>query len=252
MRASLLIAAGLASAAIAAAPAAGADPHAVAAAPPGTVRVLECSPAPDSALRSVTFEARMRPARRSVTMALRFTLQARAAGERWRRVAAEGFDAWLTSEPSVRRFVYDRTVRNLAAPASYRAVVRFRWLDEDGAVVAAARAVSAPCSQPDLRPDLEPRRLDVQPVADPDLRRYAVLIRNAGEGAAEASTLRLDAAGRALSAAVPALAPGEARVVALTAPACAPGSAVAATADAGGVVDEADEDDNAVTATCPP
>ena len=74
------------------------------AAPPGSVRLLECTPALDPAERSVTYEGRMRPLAGTVTMAMRFTLQARTDGLRWRRVAAEGFDTWLESQPGVRRY----------------------------------------------------------------------------------------------------------------------------------------------------
>src|SRR4051794_26657410 len=101
-----------------------------AAAPPGSVRVLECTPGLAPEERSVTFEGRMRPVARSVTMALRFTLQARTPDDaRWRHVAADGFDTWLPSEPGVRRYTYEKTVRNLVVPASYRTTVRFRWQD---------------------------------------------------------------------------------------------------------------------------
>jgi hypothetical protein len=236
-----------------AAPAAASSPGGAVPAAPSAVRVLECTPALEPAARSVTFEARMRPVRRSVTMALRFSLQSRSRdGGRWRRVAAEGFDAWLPSEPSVRRYVYAKTVRSLLVPASYRAVVRFRWYDEEGAVVARARAVSPPCAQPDLRPDLVPRRLEALPAAA-GLRRYAVVVRNAGAGAAGASTLQLDVGGAAsVSAPVPALAPGEARSVAVTGPACVAGLGVTATVDAGDAVDEADEAANVLAAPCPP
>jgi hypothetical protein len=234
-------------------PPAAAPPAAAAAAPAG-VRVLECTPALDAAARSVTFEARMRPARRSVTMALRFTLQARTDGAlRWRRVAAPGFGVWLRSAPGVRRYTYARTVRNLPVPATYRTVVRFRWLDGAGRVLARARAVSAACAQPDLRPDLVARRLDVLPAPDPETRRYAILVRNTGATGAAASVLAVDlAAGPHVTAPVPGLAAGESRTVAVTAPACAPGGVVSATVDARDEVDEADEGGNVITVICPP
>ena len=42
------------------------------------------------------------------------------------------------------------------------------------------RATSAACRQPDMRPDLEPLRVEVLPGADADTRRYRVVVRNAG------------------------------------------------------------------------
>src|SRR4051812_19046271 len=144
-----------------------------AAAPAGAVRVLECTSAVDPTERVVTFEGRMRPTARSASMQMRFTLQARTAdGARWRRLDAEGFDAWLSSQPGVRRYSYAKTVRNLVAPAAYRTTVRFRWLDASGAVLARSSAVSPTCAQEDLRADLVPRSLDVLPASDPGQRRY--------------------------------------------------------------------------------
>ncbi|HWT25220.1 MAG TPA: CARDB domain-containing protein [Solirubrobacteraceae bacterium] len=224
-----------------------------AAVPSGSVRVLECTPALEESERSVTFEGRMRPIARTVTMALRFTLKARSADDAgWRRLHAEGFDVWLQSEPGVRRYIYAKTVRNLLAPAAYRATVRFRWLDAAGRVIARSSAVSATCAQPDLRADLVLRGIDAQPLPDPGLRRYEVLLENAGAGGSGASVLRLDVPGRPLATATVApLAAGESRAVSVVAPACAPGDALVATADAAGQVEEADEDANAVEVACP-
>jgi hypothetical protein len=96
----------------------------------------------------------------------------------------------------VRRYTYAKTVRSLLAPASYRATVRFRWLDADGQVLDQDDAVSAVCIQDDLRPDLVPRRIDVQPAAGTRASsRYGVLVRNAGATASGAFGVRLDVPG---------------------------------------------------------
>ena len=47
-------------------------------------------------------------------------------------------------------------------------------------------------------------------------------------------------------------APGEQQVVTFTGPACTPGTLADATVDPGDAVDERDEDDNVLAATCPP
>ena len=137
-------------------------------------------------------------------------------------------------------------------PASYRVLVRFRWLDADGAVVVRSQALSAACAQPDLRPDLVGRRLGVAPAADPALALYDVVVRNGGGGPAAASAVRLDVPGGPPALVpVPALVAGESRRLVVTAPACAPGSTLAATVDATGVVPESDEAANVITAACP-
>ena len=98
-----------------------------------SVRVAECTPALEPEARTATFEARDarrardRPARRALHAA-----DPREGRAGWRKVAAPGFDAWLTSDHGVGRYGYLKTIRNLSAPASYRTVVRFRWLDAGG------------------------------------------------------------------------------------------------------------------------
>jgi hypothetical protein len=213
-----------------------------------TVKVVDCAPALDPAARSATFEARMKAARGSDRMQLRFTLQVRAEGPltRWRKVVAPGFDTWLTSTSGVRRYAYTRTIQNLTAPAAYRTVVRFRWLDEDGDVLRSSRGTSARCRQPDMRPDLEAARVEVSAGPDADTRRYRVIVRNTGRSAAGPFDVALGDA----VASVTDLAAGAQQAVTLVGPVCTPETVV--TVDPGEAVDERDEDDNVLAAACPP
>ena len=81
------------------------------------------------------------------------------ATARWRRVAAPGFDTWLTSDAGVRRYTYAKTVENLAAPAAYRTRRALPLARRRRATWSSARAARPPpCRQPDLRPNLVPRR----------------------------------------------------------------------------------------------
>jgi hypothetical protein len=224
-----------------------------AAADGATVKVVDCVPALDPAARSATFEARMRPARGSERMQVRFTLQVREdALSGWRKVAATGFDTWLTSMVGVRRYSYAKTVTNLAAPAAYRTIVRFRWLGEEGEVLKSARETSESCRQPDMRPDLEPRRVDVLPAADPDMRRYALALRNTGRSDALpfAATLAIGD-DEPVPLAVLGLLAGTQRIMTVTAPPCTAGSQLTVTLDPGEAVDERDEDDNVLVTPCP-
>jgi hypothetical protein len=218
-----------------------------------TVKVVDCVPAVESVARTATFEARMRAVRETDRMQVRFSLQVREdALHGWRRIVAEGFDTWLTSLPDVRRYTYARTVLNLAAPATYRTIVRFRWIDADGAVVRSARVTSAGCRQLDMRPDLEVRRIDVLPGADAETRRYAVTVRNDGRADAGPFGAMLRAGEDELGTlAVPVLAAGTQRVITYTGPACTPGAPLLVTLDPDEAVDERDEGDNAFAATCP-
>ena len=153
--------------------------------PPPQRRRSRSSTACPRSIRSAgapTFEARVKAARGSDRMQVRFTLQVRDEGltARWRSVVAPGFDEWLTSAAGVRRYPYARTIQNLSAPASYRTVVRFRWLDADGDVLAQhARDVAR---LPPARHAPGPRAAADRGRARPRrrTRRYRVALRNDG------------------------------------------------------------------------
>ena len=217
------------------------------------VKLVGCESSLDPAGRAATFEARMRAKKAARRMQVRFTLQTRTREEpRWRTLPAAGFGRWLTSDRGVGRYVYTKRVVSLVAPASYRTIVRFRWLDADGDVVKSARVTSAACRQPDMRPDLEVRRIEVLPGGDAATRDYAVVVRNAGRSDADpfAVALRVGDVELGVTAAL-GLASFTSRVMTFTGPACAAGEPLLVTLDAGEVVDERDESDNAFAATCP-
>jgi hypothetical protein len=221
---------------------------AAAAAPDAGVKLLDCTPAIESQERTATFEARVRRAHTSDRMQVRFTLQVREGSrEGWHRVFADGFDEWLTSDSGVTRYSYSKTVENLSAPATYRMVVRFRWLAGDGSVLARSRATSRQCRQPDMRPDLRVTRIDLAAPGD-----YAVALRNAGRTAAGPFSVTLGSGGQVLAPiAVEGLEPGARQVLAFHGPACAAGAPLLATVDPDGAVEERDEDDNVLVGACP-
>jgi hypothetical protein len=219
-----------------------------------SVKLVDCVPALDPQDRTATFEARVRPTLGTDRMQVRFTLQVReGALAAWHRVVAAGLDQWLTSAPGVSRYSYSKTVRNLSAPAAYRTLVRFRWLDADGAVQARSRATSRTCRQPDLRPDLAATRIDFVPAVDGDPARYAVTLENRGRTAAGPFSIALNAGGVQLEPlALPGLAADEQRVLTFTGRPCTAGEPLTVTVDGDDAVDERDEDDNVLVATCPP
>ena len=187
-------------------------------------------------------------------LAVRFMLQTRGPGElSWRNVTAPGLDTWLSSDHGVGRYGYLKTVRNLSAPASYRTVVRFRWLDAEGEVIRSAKRRSPSCRQADLRADLRPRRVEEHPAVDPGDRRYVVSVKNTGRTLAPPASVSLRAGDHLLPpGTMPSVLPGATRRIAFTAPACASGDELVVTADATGLVDEADEEDNVLVVPCPP
>ena len=210
------------------------------------VELTGCVTALAAEERAATFEARVRRTRGSERMQVSFRLQVRDATlPGWRRVVAARPDEWLTSDKGVRRYLYARTVENLSAPAAYRMVARFRWLDPDGAVLARTRATSRVCRQPDLRPNLTVTGIAfVAPL-------YTVTLHNNGRSAPGPFSVVLRAGELELErVAVPDLAAGERRTLTFSGPACAAGSLLTATLDPDLAVDERNEYDNVLAAPC--
>jgi hypothetical protein len=221
--------------------------------PPAKVVLLSCERSVHADERRAIFEARMRRIAGAELLQMRFSLRQRAPLEAgWRTVATEGWHDWLKSDPGVAEYRYTREVARLTAPAAYRAVVRFRWLDADGDVVAHRRARSPVCRQADLRPDLRVDSIAVRPAADPAQRRYLVTVRNDGRARAGANAVALTV--DRLDPVIVALEPlgaGRSRVVEVLAPRCTPGAGgISALADAFGKVDEARESDNRLVRAC--
>lgn len=209
----------------------------------------------DAAARSVTFSGDMRRLNKSTTLLqMRFTLQLRdRAAKRWVHVDAPTFDTWLSSAIGKRRYLYDKTVAIPPSGGAYRAVVRFRWRSGGGKIVARTKRLTQPCRVPDARPNLKPvRPLRVRPASSAGTREYVIRVANPGAGAASASVVGLRVDGGELPGqALDGLVAGGAGTVSFLAPRCTPGSELVATADATGLVDEADEADNTLTVPCP-
>jgi hypothetical protein len=216
------------------------------------VVVLRCTHGATPAERSVTFEGQIAAAGGSRRMQMRFTLQARTPDQSaWAKVAAPGFGAWITAPRGLGRYLYDKTVSGLLAPAGYRAVVDFRWRNAAGKVIKSARDTSSTCRQPDPRPNLSAGALTVTPAAQPGRRRYVATLVNSGRGDAGPFEVDITREGALLGAVqVSGLAAGADRQIALAAPACTPGEQIAVVVDATHEVDESDEDDNVLSVTC--
>jgi hypothetical protein len=214
-------------------------PTAAAAAAPASVALTACTPRE----RTASFEARMELVAGAERMRLRYALEARRPGRRWRRVAWPELSGWRTSDRGTTRFISERTVTQLTGPSYYRALVRFRWLDADGRTIARATRRSRACRQIDHRPNLKPRELLVEVGG-----RYLVLLANRGRSASGPFDLAVTGLP---SQVVPSLEPGEERWIEATGPQCQPGAPVTATADPLDFVDERNERDNALTVRCP-
>jgi hypothetical protein len=166
-------------------------------------------------------------------------------------VPADGFGSWITAPHGLGLFLYDKTVDALLAPASYRAVVDFRWRNAAGHVIRRARVTSRSCRQPDPRPDLTAGTLVVQPAAEPGKRRYTATLVNAGRGPAGPFEVDFTREGALLgSRLISGLEAGGQRTVAVPGVACTPGEQIAVVVDATHEVDESDETDNVLSVVC--
>ncbi len=212
-------------------------------------------PVPGANAGPVAFAASMPAQPRSAAgarMAMRFELQQRGADRPWLPVdGVPSFDRWEQSQPGRPGFVVTKKVKGLAVGGAYRAVVRFRWLDEKGAVVRVAKRVTAPCAQPDTRPDLTPTTPAIVLGTRSDLVVYRVTVKNKGLGPAAASAVTVEVNGTVQPAQrIDPLDRKATVVVTFQAPRCVTGSVVRFTVDSASELTEIDERNNVLERRC--
>jgi hypothetical protein len=118
--------------------------------PPGANAALEqCVTSVAQIERSATFAGEMTAVPGTVRMAMRIEVQESLPGQAgYHTLSAPGLGVWRDSDPKVRIYKYLKQVTNLSAPASYRALVRFRWLGAKGHVLKHAERLTSRCEQP--------------------------------------------------------------------------------------------------------
>lgn len=109
----------------------------------------ECLTAEDQEERSATFAGEMNATAGTAKMEMRIDVLERMPGEMgYHAVTAPGLGVWRSSAPGVKVYRYLKQVTNLAAPAFYRAAVRFRWLGPRGRLLSATELHSRRCEEP--------------------------------------------------------------------------------------------------------
>ena len=109
----------------------------------------QCVTAVLEAERSATFSGEMTAIPGTVRMAMRIDVQERMPAEAaFHTITAPGLGVWRVSDQKVRVYRYLKRVTNLHSPASYRALVRFRWLTARGRVLRHAERLTPRCLQP--------------------------------------------------------------------------------------------------------
>ncbi len=241
--------------------AAGAASAAVTAVPPrAQLTHFSCQPALDPANRSMGVRAVMRPLAGTQRLTVRFELLQRV-GEAPATVVRSGdLGTWVTpTDPTLGQvpgdvWRVDKTVIDLAAPASYQFRVTFRWIGASGQPLASVVRRSRSCRQRELRPDLAATSLTVSPVAGhPNQDLYTAVIANRGlSGAGPFQVLFVPGGTTAATTDIVGfLAAGRTRTLSFTGPVCSPADPPTVTADAAHQVDDYNRANNAVTAVCP-
>ena len=218
--------------------------------PPKLAATLEtCTTSPLPVERIAAFVGSMPARANAPRMQMRFDLERRRPGERrWRRLKAEGFGVWERADPNVAGFIFTKRVTGLPVPATYRALVRFRWLTADGAVVKRAHARTRACRQPDLRPNLVPGALSgALDAQQPGMAFYALVVRNTGRSAAAPFSVSVGSG----AVEVGELAAGEERTVSVVAPACVAPGEIVVRVDADRRIEESQERGNGARRGCP-
>jgi hypothetical protein len=114
-----------------------------------TATVEQCLTAPTQAGRSVTFAGQMETVAGATRMAIEVQVQARAPGEEgFHTLTSAGLGSWQRSEAGVKIYKVRQAVTDLPAPAVYRALVRYRWLNERGQTIRRDQRRTPICRQP--------------------------------------------------------------------------------------------------------
>jgi hypothetical protein len=111
--------------------------------------VEQCLTAATQADRSVTFTGQMETIPGAHRMAMQIVVQEhdpREAG--FHTLAAAGSGTWQRSEVGLKIYKYERQVTDLPAPAGFRAIVQYRWLNEKGRTIRRDERRTPVCRQP--------------------------------------------------------------------------------------------------------
>jgi hypothetical protein len=213
-----------------------------------------CTTGTDDASRAAAFTGTMPAGSQTKRMQMRFALVQRLGTNpksMYKRISVPGWSGWVKSDPGRQGFVFTKRVEALTAPAAYRAVISFRWLDAKGHVQRSATRTTPACEQPDPRPDLVLGGVDGTATGK-STATYTVSVGNEGHADAVPFAVTVTVDGVVSDPiTIGPLAAGDRLTGTLAAPRCAPGSTITVTLDVANSVQESVEDDDAVQRPCP-
>jgi hypothetical protein len=116
--------------------------------PPASATLEQCMSSATADQRSATFAGEMTAVPGTQRMQMSVQVLERLPGDvSYHLVDAPDLGVWRSSAPGVQSYKYLRQVTNLAAPAFYRANIRFRWLAH-GRTIDALELHTRRCDQP--------------------------------------------------------------------------------------------------------
>jgi hypothetical protein len=116
--------------------------------PDASATLQQCQTATEAGERAVTFAGEMTAIAGTARMEMRVDVLERIPGElAYRAVSAPGLGVWRSSAPGVKVYTYLKQITNLTAPAFYRGVVRFRWLNARGRLLKTLELRTRRCEQ---------------------------------------------------------------------------------------------------------
>ncbi len=114
--------------------------------------VEQCVTAPTQAGRSVTFTGQMETVAGAHRMAIEVVVQEHTLEEEgFHTLTTAGLGSWQRSEAGVKIYKVRQAVTDLPAPAVFRAIVRYRWMNEKGQVIRHDERRTPICKQPGER-----------------------------------------------------------------------------------------------------
>jgi len=205
--------------------------------------------------RRITWVGEMSSLKTGNRMEMRFDVYMRTpADPAWKLVSAPDLGIWNRAKAGTTAYKFRQKAVNLAAPASYKARVTFRWLGPKGDKTVKSKT-SQVCEQSDPRPNLRVVRLDASPLKG-GIADYQVVVRNVGGSAASGPNgfdvaLAVDGVTQAPNKNVLGLRAGESVQVNFRAPRCKQGGTVKATVDPDQRIDQSDRADDVLELPCP-
>lgn len=216
-------------------------------------RVADCTTGALDEERAAAFTGSMSAAG-AKRMQMRFTLMQRLGpGPKgtFKKVPVPEWGSWEKAAPGRSAFVFTKRIEALTAPAAYRVVVTFRWLDARNHALRTTTRTSPACEVADPRPDLVLGGVDAI-ATGAGRAAYTVAVANDGHSAAVPFAVTVTVGDVTSDPVILGpLEPGDRASGAVAAPSCAPGSTITVTLDAADAVDESDEAGDVVQRPCP-